>query len=89
MTAADGFGIAGVGVAFVIVLVAVGVCGDLIESLILDEGGWLRSIREGATATIEGWGKDTKWNTSLFHLTMSDVCLFLTEWNMQTLLSSY
>jgi len=62
---------------------------DLIESLILDEGGWLRSIREGATATIEGWGKDTKWNTSLFHLTMSDVCLFLTEWNMQTLLSSY
>ena len=24
-------------------------------------------IKEGATTTFEAWGKDQKWNTSLFH----------------------
>ena len=36
-------------------------------------------IREGATATFEGWGKETKWNTSLFHLTLSFAAVFLAE----------
>lgn len=29
--------------------------------------GWLNMISEGATRTYEAWGKDEKWNTSLFH----------------------
>lgn len=28
---------------------------------------WLNMISEGATALFEAWGKDEKWNTSLFH----------------------
>ena len=36
-------------------------------------------LREDATTTFEGWGKDTKWNTSLFHLTMSYAALFLSD----------
>ena len=40
---------------------------DLAEELILDEGCWLNMLKEGATTTFEAWGKDQKWNTSLFH----------------------
>lgn len=43
---------------------------------------WLRMLREGGTSTFEAWGKDMKWNTSLFHLTFSHVALFLTDWDM-------
>ena len=39
----------------------------LVKKLLLSEGGWLRMLREGATTTFEAWGKDEKWNTSLFH----------------------
>ena len=39
----------------------------------------LRMLREGATTIFEGWGKDEKWNTSLFHLTMSYAALFMTD----------
>lgn len=28
---------------------------------------WLNMLSEGATTTFEAWGKDQKWNTSLFH----------------------
>ena len=38
---------------------------------------WLRILREGGTRTFEGWGRDTKWNTSLFHLTLASVVVFL------------
>ncbi|MBR6708992.1 MAG: family 78 glycoside hydrolase catalytic domain, partial [Clostridia bacterium] len=41
---------------------------DLIRDCLLDEGAWLRILREDGTTTFEGWGRDTKWNTSLFHL---------------------
>ena len=56
-------------------------CGRsaLIPELMKDEGAWLRMLREDATTTFEGWGKDTKWNTSLFHLTMSYAALFLSD----------
>ena len=40
---------------------------NLIKEVMLDSGAWLRMISEDATTTFEGWGKDTKWNTSLFH----------------------
>ncbi len=52
---------------------------DLITDALLDENAWLRMLREKATTTFEGWGKDTKWNTSLFHLTMSYAVVFMCE----------
>ena len=52
---------------------------DLLEEALLDEGAWKRMLREDATTTFEGWGKDTKWNTSLFHLTMSYAAVFLAD----------
>lgn len=60
-------------------------CGrrDLVHEMIKDEGGWLRMIREGATATFEGWGKNEKNNISLFHLCLTYPIVFLTDWNME------
>lgn len=58
---------------------------DLIRQALLDGGAWLRIIREGGTATFEGWGKDTKWNTSLFHLTMSYAAAFMTDADLHSL----
>lgn len=49
----------------------------LIRRLMLQDGAWKRMLREGATTTFEGWGRDSKWNTSLFHLTFSFVSIFL------------
>ena len=40
---------------------------ELAEELTLDENCWLLMLSEGATTTFEAWGKDQKWNTSLFH----------------------
>ena len=54
-------------------------------SMLRDENAWLRMLREGATSTFEGWGKDTKWNTSLFHLTMSDAAVFLAGFDQPSL----
>jgi len=53
---------------------------DLVLKCLKDENAWLRMLREGATRTFEGWGRDCKWNTSLFHLTLSYGALFLTDW---------
>ena len=58
---------------------------DLAEELVRDEGAWLRMLREGATTTFEGWGKDSKWNTSLFHLTISFACIFLMDEDLERL----
>lgn len=52
---------------------------DEVERQMALPGTWTRMIREGADVTFEGWGKACKWNTSLFHLTMSDGALFLTR----------
>ena len=52
---------------------------DLVREALLDEGAWRRILREGGTTTFEGWGKDTKWNTSLFHMTMSYAAAFMTD----------
>ncbi len=40
---------------------------DLALKLATSDKAWLNMINEGATATYEAWGKDQKWNTSLFH----------------------
>ena len=58
---------------------------DEIGELMLDPGAWLRMLKEDATTTFEGWGKDTKWNTSLFHLTMSYGATFLADINVSEL----
>lgn len=55
-----------------------------LKAFIKNEGRWLRMLREGATATFEAWGKDAKWNTSLFHLCYTFVALFLTDWGQDT-----
>lgn len=52
---------------------------DLVRESLLNEGAWKRTLREGGTATFEGWGKETKWNTSLFHLTMSYAAVFMAD----------
>jgi hypothetical protein len=52
---------------------------ELVHDLLTDENAWLRMLSEGATRTFEGWGKDLKWNTSLFHLTMSYGAAFMTS----------
>ena len=58
---------------------------ERVLSLIGEDGAWKRMLREGATSTFEGWGKDTKWNTSLFHLTMTDAAVFLADIDLEAL----
>jgi hypothetical protein len=58
---------------------------DLLKKSLKDPGAWLRIIREGGTTTYEGWGRDTKWNTSLFHLSLSDGALFLSHADLKSL----
>ncbi len=52
---------------------------ELMYRYLKEKGAWKRMLREGATTTFEGWGKDAKWNTSLFHLTLTYAALFLAE----------
>jgi hypothetical protein len=60
-----------------------GLCRDReeqrVRDALLNPGTWSRMLREDATTTFEGWGKDTKWNTSLFHLTMGFAATFLAD----------
>lgn len=56
-----------------------------LHTALLHDGAWKRMLYEGATTTFEGWGKDCKWNTSLFHLTMSYAALFLADVNLKDL----
>ena len=48
----------------------------LMRELILDEGSWSNMLKEGATTCYEAWGKEQKWNTSLFHPWMSYPVIF-------------
>jgi glycogen debranching enzyme len=57
-----------------------------LKNAILNEGAWLRILREGGSTTFEGWGMDTKWNTSLFHMTMSFVSLFIADVDIKKIL---
>ena len=56
-----------------------------ITDALLCKGAWLRMLDEDATTTFEGWGKDTKWNTSLFHLTMSYGGTFIADADLKKL----
>lgn len=55
------------------------------RAALLNEGAWLRMLREDATATFEGWGKETKKNASLFHLTMTYAAIFLSDTDLRAL----
>ncbi len=59
---------------------------ELAHELVIDENSWMRMIGEGATRTFEGWHKELKWNTSLFHLTLTLGALFLTDWDIRGIL---
>lgn len=59
---------------------------DLLREALLNEGAWKRMLREGATVTFEGWGKDTKWNTSLFHLTITYAAVFMADVDIEAIL---
>ncbi len=59
---------------------------DLLCEAFRNDGAWKRMLREGGTTTFEGWGKDTRWNTSLFHLTMSYGALFMADVPLEELL---
>ena len=52
---------------------------ELAKSLIADRDCWLNMISEGATTTFEAWGKDQKWNTSLFHPWATAPLIILSE----------
>ena len=62
--------------------------GDLegVDRTLFHEGTWRRMLREDATSTFEGWGKECKWNTSLFHLTMSSAALFMVDVDLKSYL---
>ena len=57
------------------------------HQLLTDDRAWLNMIREGATTTFENWRKDGKWNTSLFHLTLTYGAAFLTPWPIKQIFS--
>ncbi|MBQ6946599.1 MAG: hypothetical protein IJN42_01000, partial [Clostridia bacterium] len=61
---------------------------DLVKQCLLEDGAWRRILKEGGTTTFEGWGKDTKWNTSLFHLTLSYAATFMAEIDLERLFKS-
>ena len=58
---------------------------ELVTELIKNDGRWLNMLREGATATFEAWGRDSKWNTSLFHLCYTFAVIFLCDWGIDEL----
>ncbi len=58
---------------------------DELKKCLLDENAWLRMLREDATTTFESWGKELKFNTSLFHMTFSYAALFLADIDLKKL----
>ncbi|MBO5653412.1 MAG: family 78 glycoside hydrolase catalytic domain, partial [Clostridia bacterium] len=62
-------------------------CGkaSLLPFFLNDADAWRRMLREDATTTFEGWGRDTKFNTSLFHMTLSFGALFLSDAPLATI----
>ena len=58
---------------------------ERIRQILKSPGRWLRMLREGADSTYEAWGRDLKWNTSLFHLCYTYPVLFLCDWGMEEL----
>lgn len=60
---------------------------DAVKEMLLDTSAWRAMLKEGATVTMESWEKDKKWNTSLFHPTLSYAALFLADADLVRLLA--
>ncbi|MBQ7566995.1 MAG: family 78 glycoside hydrolase catalytic domain [Oscillospiraceae bacterium] len=58
---------------------------DKLRDMLLDEGAYRNMIAEGADVTFEAWGKEKKWNTSLFHNTLSYAAAFMTDRDVSAL----
>lgn len=58
---------------------------DILKECLLDDGAWKRILSENGTTTFECWGKDAKWNTSLFHLTLSYAAVFMADIDLNKL----
>lgn len=58
---------------------------QLLYEILTDKNAWLRMLQDGATTTFEGWSKDAKWNTSLFHLTLSYGAVFMSDFDVSIL----
>ncbi len=56
---------------------------ELMHDLLTDDETWMKTIHEGGTTTFEGWSKDDKWNTSLFHLTFTFAAAFMVDWKIK------
>ncbi len=54
---------------------------DIAYGLITSDGNnsWINMIKEGATTTFEAWGKEQKWNTSLFHPWATSPIIIISE----------
>ncbi len=59
--------------------------GTLIREALTSRETWGRMLQEDGTTTFEGWGRDSKWNTSLFHLTMSYAATFMADIDLNKL----
>ncbi len=60
---------------------------ELLHELLTDNKAWLNIINQDGKRTFEGWSRDMKWNTSLFHLTLTLGAAFLTDWNLSEILN--
>ena len=59
---------------------------DKTYQMITSKDTWKRMLDEGATTTFEVWGKDLKWNTSLFHLTFTFVSMFIADFDLDKII---
>ena len=60
---------------------------DAVRAMLFDENAWLSMLAEGATTTFESWSANSKWNTSLFHITLSYAAIFLADIDLEKLFS--
>ncbi len=58
---------------------------ERLRQALAHEGTWSRMLREGATTIFEGWGKESKKNPSLFHLTFTYAAVFLADIDLKAL----
>ena len=56
-----------------------------LKTVFESEKTWRRMLKEGATAVFEGWGKASKWNTSLFHMTLTYGAVFISDADLKEL----
>lgn len=58
-----------------------------LSEMLLDPGAWLHMIESGANVTWEAWGKDCKWNTSLFHNSLAYAAIYMSDIDLKKFLA--